>query len=86
MDEWNLHTEQAKRAIADGIPPDQLFTPILKSTGQRVVMRIKDRIAFHGKGYRGIVFDELSGRRYKIYGRDCGLDCYCDATAVQVNG
>lgn len=34
--------------------------------------------------YRGTVTDRTSGKRYKIYGKACGLDCQCDAWAVEV--
>ena len=80
-----MRTEQANEAIVSGIPESELFTPVLKTTGERLIMRVKglDQIQW-GRGYHGIVKDELTGKQYKVYGKACGLNCYCDAYAVEV--
>jgi hypothetical protein len=55
------------------------FTPIYK--GERVRMRAKfdGAIRERKRGFQGMVTDLDSGKRYRVYGRDCGLQCYCDA-------
>lgn len=81
-----VYTQQAQDAIASGIPSNELFTPRLKSTGERVVMRVKNQPAQRrGPGFHGLIRDELTGKLYKVYGASCGLDhCYCDALVVEV--
>jgi len=68
----------------------ELYTPVLKSTGERLKLQVKwieeteykdMRVA---RAYKGIIEDE-SGKRYKIYGKSCNLsNCACDAYAVEI--
>ena len=36
-----------------------------------------------GPGYRGHVVDQLTGKRFSIWGADCGADCYCALAAYE---
>lgn len=36
-----------------------------------------------GPGYRGHVVDQLTGKRFSIWGADCGTDCYCAFAAYE---
>ena len=79
-------TDQALKAIDDGIPEDEIFTPILD--GKRVVMRVdaarRDQIG-RGPGDKGEIVDKLSGLRYRIYGQACGQgNCFCDSRAERI--
>jgi hypothetical protein len=78
----NAYTKEANEALASGIPEDELFTPVLKATGERTVMRISavERNSItRGPGYKGIVRDQLTGKHYRAYGRPCSLpNCFCD--------
>lgn len=73
---------QASVAIGRGIPEDELFTPILD--GERVVMRVKHFPWTGTSGpdgaYLGVITDDLTGSKYRVYAKDCGLPhCCCDA-------
>lgn len=75
-------TAQARRALRSGLRREQLFTPLLN--GERVVMKLspeeKEWACRRGTGLRAEVTDLLSGRRYRVVGRSCGLpNCDCDA-------
>lgn len=77
-----LLTKQALKAIEDGIPQEELFTPILD--GVRTVMRVKverkEKLKRRGPGLWGAVTDDLTGKRYQVYGAECGVPgCWCDA-------
>jgi len=79
---------QALKAIADGISEDQLLTPVLKGTGHRLTLKIsksEHRKITRGPGFKATVTDLLTGKRYRIFGRSCGLpNCFCDAKAIEV--
>lgn len=66
-----------------------IFTPVLRATGER--LRIEHPIFEvgyrHGTGLgrKGIVYDPKTGKRYMISGRACGLQCQCDAWAVEID-
>jgi len=66
------------------------YTPTLKDTGERLLMMLNEgdwAIANRYRGtlrVRGIVTDQNTGKRYRIKGADCGLQCRCDATAEEV--
>lgn len=77
-------TPQARRAIEGGIPSNQLFTPRLRSNPtRRVVMQLS--LADHAKigrgpGDFGVITDEKTGKRWRVFGAECGLEgCWCDA-------
>lgn len=57
------------------------FTP--QFGNGRVQMRISAEdcatLPWRGIGYRGTVTDLDTGKQYRVYGRPCGLGCYCDA-------
>ena len=60
-----------------------ILTPILgnKRVRMSVSQADQDKVT-RGRGYKGIVTDKKTGKRYKIWGRPCNLPgCYCDATA-----
>lgn len=81
-------TKRAREAIVAGIPENELFTPILKSTRKRLVMRVKadqrDKIT-RGPGHKGYIIDELTGKAYRVEGRECALpNCWCDAEVEEV--
>jgi hypothetical protein len=68
---------------------DQVCTPVLKHTGQRLLIRhpifeggFRDE---RGPGKKGIVQDAENGRRYLITGKPCDIDtCHCDAWAEEI--
>lgn len=70
--------------------PCHLFTPKLSTTGKRLALRLSDAdwaIANRYRGtfkVRGIVTDLGTGKRYRIKGAACGLQCRCDATAKEI--
>jgi hypothetical protein len=55
------------------------YTPIYK--GKRVRMRadLREVTRTRGRGFQGHVTDLDTNIRYRVFGRDCGLNCYCDA-------
>ena len=65
------------------------FTPVLKSTGKRIVI---DNPVFEAdyedkkavRAWYGVVRDADTGKRYSVYGKQCGLKCACDAYVVPV--
>jgi hypothetical protein len=67
-----------------------IYTPRLKNTGERLRLMLNDAdwaIANRYRGtlrVRGIVTDQNTGKRYRIKGAACGLQCRCDATAMEV--
>jgi len=67
-----------------------LYTPRHKATGERLRLRLNETdwaIANRYRGtlrVRGIVTDRKTGKRYRIKGAACGLQCRCDATAEEV--
>lgn len=77
-------TEEARDAIASGIPDEELLTPMLN--GKRVIMRSKDLpLMCRGAGEKGIIEDDLAKKRYRIVGRPCELpNCFCDLEAFEV--
>jgi hypothetical protein len=70
--------------------PYILYTPRLKGTGERLRLLLNDAdwvVANRYRGtfrVRGIVTDQNTGKRYRIKGAACGLQCRCDATAEEV--
>jgi len=70
--------------------PCLLYTPRLKGTGERLRLLLNDEdwvVANRYRGTfraRGIVTDQNTGKRYRIKGAACGLQCRCDATAEEV--
>jgi hypothetical protein len=70
--------------------PYLLYTPRLKGTGERLRLFLNDAdwvVANRYRGtfrVRGIVTDQDTGKRYRIKGEACGLQCRCDATAEEV--
>ena len=70
--------------------PCHLFTPRLGKTGKRLALRLSDadwQIVNRYRGsfrVRGIVTDLETGKRYRIKGASCGLQCRCDASAEEV--
>jgi hypothetical protein len=68
-----------------------VYTPRLKTTGERLRLVLNDRdwvIANLYRGtfrVRGVVTDQITGKRYRIKGAACGLQCCCDATAEEVS-
>jgi hypothetical protein len=68
----------------------RIYTPRLKNTGERLRLRLNDTdwlVANRYRGtlqVRGIVTDQKTGKRYRIQGAACGLQCCCDATAEEV--
>lgn len=75
----DLLTPKARAAVRAGIPVDELFTPIGPDR-KRLFMRVKNRNMPRGPGFKGIVTDLLTGKRWKVYGKSCSLpNCYCDA-------
>jgi hypothetical protein len=59
-----------------------IFTPVLPD-GRRAFMRfnVADHRAVSGRGLglRGYATDQLTGLRWKVFGKSCGGDCVCDA-------
>lgn len=61
------------------------FTPFSSELGYRVRMRADSLPVRRGRGLHGIVTDLDTGKRYKVYGRSCGLpNCMCDASIREV--
>ena len=66
------------------------YTPRLKNTGERLRLILNDVDWVVANRYRGtlrvkgIVTDQKTGKRYRIKGAACGLQCCCDATAEEV--
>jgi hypothetical protein len=67
-----------------------IYTPRLKDTGERLRLMLNDADWAIANCYRGtlrnkgIVTDQNTGKRYRIKGAACGLQCCCDATAEEV--
>ena len=67
-----------------------IYTPRLKDTDERLRLKLNDAdwaIAnrYHGTlRVKGIVTGQKTGKRYRIKGAACGLQCRCDATAEEV--
>lgn len=67
-----------------------IYTPRLKDTGERLRLMLNDvdwAVANRHRGthrVRGVVTDQSTGKRYRIKGAPCGLQCRCDATAEEV--
>ncbi len=70
--------------------PCLIYTPRRKDTGERLRLLLNDAdwvVANRYRGtfrVRGIVTDQNTGKRYRIQGAACGLQCRCDATAEEV--
>jgi hypothetical protein len=68
----------------------QVYAPRLKDTGERLRLILNDTdwaVANRYRGtlrVRGTVTDQKTGKRYRIKGAACGLECRCDATAEEV--
>lgn len=67
-----------------------IYTPVIKSTGERITIYnpiFSDGFSNSSRqanALYGTVEDVDTGRKYKIYGKKCGLDCTCDAYAVEI--
>lgn len=86
-----MKTNESKRRQQQVVnAPGHLFTPRLRTTGKRLALSLSDAdwaIANRHHGtlrVRGIVTDQNTGKRYRIKGAACGLQCRCDATAEEV--
>ena len=70
--------------------PCHLFTPKLSKTGKRLALRLSDAdwvIANRHRGtlrIKGVITNQATGKRYRIKGAACGLQCRCDATAEEI--
>jgi hypothetical protein len=69
----------------------RLFTPRL-GTGRRVAMHLDQHdmqmVDGHGRrpGLIGVVTDQKTDRRYRVYGAGCTLaNCLCDVVAIPVD-
>ncbi len=63
------------------------FSPVLKTTGERLDLRVDYRLfpKTNAPGYHGEVRDLRTGKRYAVYGKECGIpSCNCDAWAVEI--
>ena len=66
------------------------FTPRRKDGSERLQLMLNDAdwvVANRYRGtlrVRGVVTDQNTGKRYRIRGAACGLECRCDATADEV--
>jgi hypothetical protein len=71
-----------KAVLKDGFN----FTPIYKNVRVRMKISRADHAKLgRGPGMYGIVTDQQDGKRYKVYGRSCGLPrCMCDAEIKDV--
>ena len=82
-----MKTAKRKHLIVNA--PCHLFTPRLK-TGKRLALHLSDadwEIVNRYRGtlrIKGVVTDQDTGKRYRIKGAACGLQCQCDATAEEV--
>ncbi len=67
-----------------------IYTPRIKETGERLKLELDDadwEVANRYRGtrrVRGTVTDKTTGKRYRIKGAACGLQCCCDAIAEEV--
>jgi hypothetical protein len=67
-----------------------IYTPRLKDNDERLKLMLDDAdwiVANRYRGtlrVRGIITDQSTGKRYRIKGAACGLQCRCDATAEEV--
>ena len=73
---------------SEGISQPNFF-PRLKSTNKRIDLRVDiDTInqMKAGPGYRGIIRDLDTDRKYKAYGAHCSFEnCWCDVVVVAMN-
>jgi hypothetical protein len=64
-----------------------VFTPVLRSTGERLDLEV-DYFTFpHSKapGFHGNTQDLKTGRWYAVYGKDCEIPgCHCDAWVEEI--
>jgi hypothetical protein len=64
-----------------------VFTPILRSTGERLDLEV-DYFTFpHSKapGLHGNTQDLNTGQWYAVYGKDCSIPgCHCDAWVEEI--
>jgi hypothetical protein len=78
------------RDRTDQVMNPHIYTPRLKDTGERLRLTLNDAdwvVANRYRGtlrVRGIITDQKTGKRYRIKGAACGLQCRCDATAEEV--
>ena len=67
-----------------------IYTPRFKDNDERLKLMLDDAdwiVANRYRGtlrVRGIITDQSTGKRYRIKGAACGLQCRCDATAEEV--
>lgn len=61
------------------------FTPVERSTGNRLDLTIADRDIPRGRHWTRVVRDIPTGRLYRVWQKSCGLPgCLCDAYAEQI--
>lgn len=62
------------------------FTPWSNALKCQVRMRVEwtQGGARQRKGLLGVVTDLDTAKQYKVYGRACGLQCYCDARIQEI--
>jgi hypothetical protein len=74
----------------DQVMSPHIFTPRLKDASERLQLMLNDADWVVVNRYRGTlrvrgdVTDQTTGKRYRIKGAACGLQCRCDATAEEV--
>jgi hypothetical protein len=67
-----------------------IYTPRFKHTAERLRLVLNDADWVTANRHRGtlrvkgVVTDQSTGKRYRIKGAACGLQCCCDATAEEV--
>jgi len=90
MQATNAETSRHQCGRKEQIMNTHIYTPRLKNTGERLRLKLNDTdwvVANRYRGtlrVRGIVTDQKTGKRYRIKGAACGLQCCCDATAEQI--
>src|SRR6266853_569490 len=86
----NAQTSRYQCDGKDRIMNTHICTPRLKNTGERLRLGLNDADWVVANRYRGtlrvkgIVTDQKTGKRYRIKGAACGLQCCCDATAEEI--
>ena len=90
MERTNAEWHRRLRGREDQSMNTHIYTPRLKNTGERLRLKLNDAdwvVVNRNRGtlrVKGIVTDQKTGKRYRIKGAACGLQCCCDATAEEV--
>jgi hypothetical protein len=85
----DLGKKQQAAMTREEIPEDELFTPILRGTHERLRLWLYpeqlSQVNGRGLGFKGVLYDRLTSRAYEAWGRECLVpNCRCDAEVIEL--